>query len=838
MAWFILRPNMNRSTVSILLLLFSCQSLFAGKVSGVVTDSSGRPLPFASVFVQGMNKGTSTNAEGRYSLTLTAGTYTLNCQYVGYARQEKSITIAQQSDLTVDFRLHVQELTLGEVVLGKGEDPAYEIIRQSILKRKYYLAQLDRYRCEVYTKGQMRLRGFPKKVMGQKVDFEDGDTSKRKMLYLSETVSVYTVDKPNKIKLEVISSKVSGQTGGYGLAAPEFLSFYENNVRVGDGLNPRGFISPVAENALNYYKYKWEGSYIEDGREINHIKVIPRRKFEPLFSGYIDIVEDEWRIHSVKLLLTRSAQMEILDTLRVEQLYRAHDKDRWFVSSQVIYPATKILGFDVYGSFVNVYSGFDPEPVIDKKTFSSTVVKYTDSANKRDEAYWEKNRPVALLADEVRDYQKKDSLEQVRKSPRYKDSIDRKNNKITPVNLLLLGQTFSISKKRQTISLAPVLEMVNFHPAEGLVLNPSVTLFKRLDTIPMGRRSYSITPEFRYGFLNRHFNPMLSFRYNYGKKYNQSFCLSGGRKVFQFNPDLPVSDRDNTFNSLIYERNIRKTYEAAFIRGSYRSGLGSGFSIVTGFQYQDRKPLENRTDYTWRKDEQRMYSPNYPNELVTANIVPHQSFIVLLGINWQPGTRYVEYPDRKVSLGSRYPNFSFQYTRGIKNILGSDADFSKWKLYVTDNLNLKLKGQFRYRVGMGVFLNNRSVELPDYQHFNGTITRFMPEYQRSFMLLPQYLFSNKDKFYAESHLEYNLKGFLTNKLPLIRKLNLYLVTGANGIYLNNHKYYYEVFAGFDNIFKQIRVDFVQSYQNGKPFQQGIRIGLSKLNLSRGREDWP
>lgn len=838
MAWFILRPNMNRSTVTILLLFFSCQSLFAGKVSGTVTDSSGRPLPFASVFVQGMNKGTSTNAEGRYSLTLTAGTYTLNCQYVGYARQEKIITVAQQSDLTVDFRLHVQELTLGEVVLGKGEDPAYEIIRQSILKRKYYLAQLDRYRCEVYTKGQMRLRGFPKKVMGQKVDFEDGDTSKQKMVYLSETVSVYTADKPNKIKLEVISSKVSGQTGGYGLAAPEFLSFYENNIRVGDGLNPRGFISPVAENALNYYKYKWEGSYIEDGREINHIKVIPRRKFEPLFSGYIDIVEDEWRIHSVKLELTRSAQMEILDTLRVEQLYRAYDKDRWFVSNQVIYPAVKLLGFDVYGSFVNVYSGFDPEPVIDKRTFSSTVVKFTDSANKRDEAYWEKNRPVALLADEVRDYQKKDSLEQIRKSPRYKDSIDRKNNKITPLNLLLLGQTFSITKKRQTISLAPVLEMVNFHPAEGLVLNPSVTLFKRLDTIPMGRRSYSITPEFRYGFLNRHFNPMLSFRYNYGKKYNQSFSLSGGRKVFQFNPDLPVSDRDNTFNSLIYERNIRKTYEAAFIRGSYRSGLGSGFSIVTGFQYQDRKPLENRTDYTWRKDEQRMYSPNYPNELVTANIVPHQSFIVLLGINWQPGTRYVEYPDRKVSLGSRYPNFSFQYTRGIKNILGSDADFSKWKLYVTDNLNLKLKGQFRYRVGMGGFLNNRSVELPDYQHFNGTITRFMPEYQRSFMLLPQYLFSNKDKFYAESHLEYNLKGFLTNKLPLIRKLNLYLVTGANGIYLNNHKYYYEVFAGFDNIFKQIRVDFVQSYQNGKPFQQGIRIGLSKLNLSRGREDWP
>lgn len=434
---------MKKSTALFVLILLPFIQLLAGNVSGIVTDSSGRPLSFASVFVQGQNKGTSTNAEGRYSLSLAPGNYTLVCQYVGYAREEKKITVTPQSELRVDFSLHIQELTLSEVVLGKGEDPAYEIIRQTIAKRKYYQSQLDRYRCEVYTKGQLRLRGYPKKVLGQKVDFEDGDTSKQKMIYLSETVSVYTADKPNKTKLEVISSKVSGQTGGYGLAAPEFLSFYENNIRIGDGLNPRGFISPIAENALNYYKYKWEGSYTEEGREINHIKVIPRRKFEPLFSGYIDIAEDEWRIHSVKLELTKTSQMEVLDTLKVQQLYRAYDKDRWFVSNQVIYPALKILGFDVYGSFVNVYSDFDPQPAIDKKTFSNTVVRYTDSATKRDEAYWEKTRPVALMEDEARDYQKKDSLEQVRKSPRYKDSIDRKNNKLTPMGVIVFGHSFS-----------------------------------------------------------------------------------------------------------------------------------------------------------------------------------------------------------------------------------------------------------------------------------------------------------------------------------------------------------------------------------------------------------
>lgn len=820
-----------------LFFFYGSPALHAGKISGTVTDTSGRVLPYASVFIKGLQKGTNSNNEGKYSLQLPPGQYTLVCQYVGYRKEERNIIVGLE-DLQVDFRLTLQEMTLGEVILGRGEDPAYEIIRQTIKKRKLHLEQLDRFQCEVYTKGQLRLRDYPKKILGQKVDFEDGDTSKKKMIYLSETVSIYTADKPGKTKVEVISSKVSGQTGGYGLAAPGFLSFYENNVNIGEGLNPRGFISPVADNALHYYKYKWEGSYTEDGREISHIKVIPRRKFEPLFSGYIDIIEDDWRIHSLKLELSKSSQMQLLDTLKIEQLYRPEGKDAWYVSSQVFYPALKIFGFDVHGSFVNVYSGFTTNPEIDKKTFSSTIIKYTDSATKRNEAYWEKTRPLPLVADEIRDYRKKDSLEQVRRSPHYQDSIDRKRNKIVPVNLLLLGQSFSNSKKKKTLFVPPVIEMVNFHPAEGLVFNPSLTFTRRLDTFLMGRRTFSVTPSLRYGFTNRHLNPWLSLRYSYGKKYAQSFYLSGGRRVFQFNPALPVSDRDNTLSSLFYERNIRKTYEAGFLRGSYRTGLGAGFSLVTGFQYQDRRPLDNVTNYTWRNFDSRSYTPNYPSELVSENILAHQSFTVLLGIQWQPGTRYMEFPDRKVSLGSKYPSFSLRYTAGVPHLFGSDADFGKWKFGVADDISLKLKGLLRYRAGAGGFLNRRSVFLPDYNHFNGNVTAFTQEYLNGFQLLPLYQYSNTDHFYTEAHLEYNLKGFLTNKLPLIRNLNLYLVTGANGFYLSRDKYYYEVFAGFDNIFKQVRVDFVQSYQNGRPWQQGIRIGLSKLNLLSGQDDWP
>ena len=518
-----------RYIFSTFFLCFFISYLHAGKITGIITDAEGKILPFASVFIKGTNKGTNANSEGRYSITLAPGQYTLVCQYVGYKKEEKNVTVGPD-DLKVDFKLTLQEMMLGEVILKNGEDPAYEIIRQAIKKRKYHQGQLDRFQCEVYTKGQLRVRSYPKKLFGQKVDFEDGDTSKQKMLYLSETVSNYYADKPNKEKVEVISSKVSGQSDGLGLAAPQFFSLYDNNISIGSNLNPRGFISPISYNALNYYRYKLEGTFYEDGRQVSRIKIIPKRKFEPLFSGYISIVEDDWLIHSADLVLTKQSQMEQLDTLRLVQLFRLVSVDNWFIASQVIYPAVKILGFDAYGSFVNIYSNVNTTPQFGSKIFDNTVLKYTDSSNKKTADYWEKTRPVPLMQDELKDYKRKDSLEIVRKDPRYLDSISKVRNKVTVMNVLLLGQTFQSQRKRTTLTFIPLFELVNFNAAEGLVINPAFTWSKRLDTITYSRRSISISPSLRYGFANGHFNGHATFRYNYGKQYANNISLSGGKE--------------------------------------------------------------------------------------------------------------------------------------------------------------------------------------------------------------------------------------------------------------------------------------------------------------------
>jgi hypothetical protein len=810
--------------------------VFAGKITGTITDADGKTLPYASIFIKGSRRGTNANNEGRYVINLEPGQYTLVCQYVGYKRQEKTITVTDE-DQQLDFTMSLQEMMLDEVMITTtGQNPATEIIKKTIAKRKDYQAQLDKFECEVYTKGQLRVRSYPKKLLGKVIDFEDGDTSKQKMLYLSETVSRYSVDKPNKEKIEVLSSRVSGQSNGYGLSAPQFFSLYDNNVFIGVNLNPRGFISPIADNATAYYKYKYGGAFYEDGRQINKIQVIPKRKFEPLFSGYINIVEDEWRIHSVQLTLTRESQMEIIDTLRLEQLYRPLTKDVWAISSQVIYPAIKILGFDAYGSFINIYSAFNVEPEFKRSDFNNTILKYMDSSNRKSETYWESTRPIPLLEDEISDYRRKDSLEIAKKDLRYLDSLSHIRNKLNIFGAMIFGQTFSIPTRRTSFTIRPITEQVSFNIVEGWVINTGAVWTKRIDSNLISRKSISLEPNLRYGFLNKHFNAHLTVGFTFGREHARSIRVSGGKRVFQYNNNSPIGPRGNTLSSLLSEKNRLKIYEAWYYRASYTQGAGHGFTWRAAFQYQDRIPLENRTDFSLRDIKNREYTPNYPSDLVSQNFVRHQAAIVLFGMSWQPGTRYIQMPEQIINIGSKYPVMTLEYITSFDKLLGSDVDFSKWSFSMKDDINFKLKGKFGYRIGAGGFFDHSKVQVQDFQHFNGNESIFATEYLNGFQNLPLYQFSNTSTFYALAHIEHNFHGFITNKIPGIRRLNLYLMTGGSGFYMKEHKYY-EYFIGLANIFKQVRIDYVMSNLDGKSYKSHFRIGLS-MNGKRRGDDWP
>ena len=822
----------NSILVFLLSILVSSVSICAQtKVSGTVRGNDGHPLPYASILVKGSAIGTTANNKGGYLLTVSNGEHILVCRQVGYQTVEQKVT-AKGGEITMDFTLIEQKYDLKEVVVGgNGEDPAYQIIRNTIKKRETYLNEIRKFQCEVYIKGQLQLRNYPKRFMGEKVDFEDGDTTKKKMIFLSESLANYFVDGRNK-KLEVVSTKVSGSSDGFGFSNPQIISFYEENISIGRNLNPRGFISPISNNALSFYKYKLMGTFYENGRMINRIIVMPKHKYEPLFTGFINIIEDEWRLQSVQLTALKEQQMQFLDTLRIEQIYVPY-KRSWVIKQQVIYPSGKLFAFDFFGNFLQVYDKFNTEPSFAKNFFGNTIITFKDSSNKKSLTYWDTIRPVPLLPEEIKDYKKKDSLEQVRKDPKYLDSLDRKGNKVTFDKLVLYGQSFENRKKKTTVTITPLVSLLSsINTVEGYVLSLSGSYKK----IYAGRNSLSITPYIRYGTSNYHFNAQLSGKYNFGKKYRSEIYGSGGQNVFQFNNNNPIDPSINTIATLYYTRNYMKLYQAAFAKLGYEKGLGDGVICNVESEYQDRSPLENTYLKVWRQVGDRKYTPNFPTDKFNSNIEKHQALSATATISYSPGTKYIEFPDRKVSIGSKYPTFSLSLTQGINGLMGSDVDYTKWHGDVKGTINLKLAGRIKYQVEVGGFLNANKVFAPDYTHYLGNQTAFASQYMGSFQLLPYYSMSNTANFYSAGHFEYHLNGLLTNKIPGFRKLNWFFVFGGNALVVQPSQQYYEAFFSIENIFKVIRLDAVQSFSPTKKGIAGIRFSVPLVANNNRRRD--
>jgi hypothetical protein len=827
-------------TLLFLFILFSYSSS-AQKIYGTVFSDKGDLLPYASVTIKGTSIGASANNKAKFSFSVAPGTYTVVCQHIGYKTQEKKITVKKE-DEEITFVIANQELDMTEVVVKSGEDPAYEIIRQAIKKRTFYNEQVQGFECGLYTKDLMKLRKLPKKILGKKIEEQDVkdmglDSSRKGIIYLAESVAKVYIKQPDKFKMEVLSSRVSG-SDGFGFTFPTFISFYQNNISIFlDRLNPRGFVSPIADAAISMYKFKYLGSFYEDGKEINSIQVIPRRTYEPVFSGTINISDGDWRIHSLDLVLSKTSQLEIIDTLHITQIHVPVGNDVWRVKNQLINFTFKQFGVDAIGHFVSVYSDYKINPVFAKNRFNNIVVNYDTASNKKPVAYWDSIRPMPLETEETIDYRVKDSTFLVNKdslqSQASVDSLNKKQGKLKIYDVFWKG----LHRTRYTVNgnhiwgIESIIKTVEYNLAEGLVVSvmPYYSRYsKKLKT------NISFEPTIRYGFSNTHLNAWadLYFRtrdWETDKKLKrQTLTLSGGKRVSQFNKANPITPLANSINTFFFGDNFMKTYENYYAAVNFSKRYESGLRFNINALYEDRIPIDNTTDFIVIKKDSVNITPNYPYEKISAQFTPHQAFIISLDVSIKPGQKYIQFPNRKMSLGSNYPTFSFNYTKGFKNIFGSDVDFDKWRISVNDDKNFKLAGLLKYRIGVGGFLNTNKVFIQDYQHFNGNRSTRAGEYVNSFQQSRYYENSTTGSFYTFGHLEHHFNGLLTNQIPLFKRLNWNLVAGANAFYVNDKDNYIEFFAGLENILKVFRVDLVTTYDHTRTGIVAIRIGTGGI----------
>ncbi|HEY9170113.1 MAG TPA: DUF5686 and carboxypeptidase regulatory-like domain-containing protein [Lutibacter sp.] len=815
----------------ITLLFIYCFSFqLIAQVQGTVTNSKNEVLPYVSIYIENTNIGTTTNEQGLYELPITKnGKNTIVFQYLGYQTVKKAI-----DNETFPFELNVilqeENIQLNEVVIGSKENPANRVIRNTIDNRKRYLNKITAYTSDFYSKGIFRIKNAPEKIFGQKMgDLGGGlDSTRSGVIYLSETVSKISFKQPDLFKEQILASKVSGNNSGFSFnqASEVNFNFYENTIDLGSKV-----ISPIATYAFNYYTYKLVGTFYEGTHLINKIEVIPKRKTDNAFSGIIYIVEDDWAIYGINLtVLGTQMGQPMIDKLNLKHSYSYAEKEQyWPMISQQIYFKFGMFGVNIDGQFSTAYSNYNFNPQFKEKEFTNEILSFVENSNKKDSLFWDATRPIILTAEETNDYKIKDSIQILKKSEKYLDSIDRKNNKFKIGNILF-GYNYKNSHKNSNLNFSSILPNIHFNTVQGWNSTMKIS-YNRYDKEKAS--NFSAFTNFNYGLSDEKIRVDGSASYLFNGISKPYLQISGGKKISQFNEDEPISALINSISTLFFEENYAKFYDKSFAQINFSDELTNGIRMQSSLAYEKRSPLVNITDYVVLNDKQKIYTSNDPlnaNNHGIPSFEEHSVYSFQTAASIRFGQKYISYPNRKINtFSSDYPSLILFYHQ---NFASSEDhyNFGEIGARIQQSFDIDNKGSFKYNVKAGTFFEADDIAFIDYKHFNGNQTHvnMASNYTNAFNLMPYYNFST-NKSYAEFHAEHNFKGYLLNKIPLINKLGFELVVGGHALLTKDKKPYAEYSIGLNNLglgkLRFLRLDYVKSNYNGVS-QNGLVFGLT------------
>jgi hypothetical protein len=311
------------------ILTFTASPGHAQGIRGNIRNKADEPVPYTAIYVSALHKGTTANEEGFFQLGLPPGVHEVRFQYLGYVTQVLSVTIAD-TFTERNIILEEQQYRLPEVIVtASGEDPAYYIMRRAIGMSQYYLNQVSAYSSLVYLKGSGVINNMPA-LMKRQMERDGIEEGK---YFVTETISRIHFELPDQVRTEVISLRSSGDDNQSSPMAFVTISLYRD-------IN--GIISPLSRNAFQVYRFELEGSFMENGDQINKIRVIPRRPGPDLYSGTIFIREGGWNIHSVDLQVTQN-----MFSIGIRQVYNPVAESVWMPVSHNFDVNLSLLGFDV-----------------------------------------------------------------------------------------------------------------------------------------------------------------------------------------------------------------------------------------------------------------------------------------------------------------------------------------------------------------------------------------------------------------------------------------------------------------------------------------------------------
>jgi hypothetical protein len=781
-------------------------------VKGIVYDAQTREtLPFVNIKYKTGKPFTTTDVDGNYLLRTDAPpSDTIEISYIGYRPKKQKIRPGVSQ--VINIYLETDQLTLNEVVILPGENPAPVILRKVIARKDFNdKEKLSAYQYEVYNKIEFDMNNIPPSVKNNKLakpikfvfDYIDSTSVTEKPylpLLLSESLSDYYWRDDPRFKKEIIkASKVSGlQDKSISQFMGEMyqkVNIYDNNILVFG----KQFPSPISDYALNYYKFYLIDSMFIGNTRCYQLQFKPRRKQEFCFSGNMFIADTSFAVKRLEMSVPDDVNLNFVKALAVVQEYvpsiDSTGKDTaWMVTRDRLVIDFKYdenrkkprqVGF--YGRKTTSYKNIvinEPRPTDFFNRSENLVVQ--DSAILKDDAFWATARHDTLSKNEKLIYHIVDTVKSL---PIYKTWYQW-------IYIFVTGY-----KQIGPVELGPYYKTYSYNDVEGhrfRLGGRTTDQFSRWVELN-GYAAYgTIDSTFKFGgefksFITKKPRQIIYFNYK-----DDLEVLGQSTNAFASDNILATAFRRTPLNNLTSVQQYKVNYELEPFSGlNVQLGVVNRIMAPRGIQRYDYIGPVNDT-------------------LSVNNIIASE---VKARLRFAFDEKFIEYTFARTSTGTKYPVITLLYTYGAKDIFRSDYEYHKVALNVNDRIRIMpLLGYTDYMIEAGKVFG--TVPYPLLELHGGNETVIYDPF--AFNMMNFYEFGSDQ--YVTVQAFHHFDGFFLNHIPLMRKLKWREVVTAKALIGDisknnqnvllfpgtlsslNKKPYYEVSAGIENIFKVFRID--------------------------------
>ncbi|MDO8550814.1 MAG: DUF5686 family protein, partial [Ignavibacteria bacterium] len=588
-------------------------------------------------------------------------------------------TVELKSDLrNADFYLVQTDVTLPEIVVLPGENPALEIIRKAIKRKRERNEKIFSYKFEAYTKAVIRT---PNEIEAgsNTIDVSIGDEDTLIIAGIIENESKGYFQKPDNYK-EIISARkqtvnfppsINILTGGRIMQ-----NFYNDEISF-LGLYLPG---PLADNSLDYYYFYIEETVAIDDKTVYKIHITPDDESDPGFTGSIFILDKTYDLIKVNLNLNEAANPGgIFDTVNVFQQFSSYDEALYMPVDYRLFAIANYLNIFRFGFELNtILYDYNINQDIDESIFNKAIITVQPQADEKDSLYWTSTQTIPATEEETKAYDRIDSIKNIPRT---------------------FWDDFSILSTRMRLAdnfeITTPLGIYHFNSVEGHAIDYGFFLNNAFE------RRFNSSLKFSYGFADEKFKTDFNGSYLFGdyRTYELEFNAFRGINILFSESDAgQYSELVESISALFFKNSINDYFYSKGFDIKFTGDVFPVLSLSIGYINRTDNNAYNNTDFSFFKKDKK-YSVNSPVYETKINAIAAG-----FGLDFR---NFIEdgFFRRRVFSSDSYITFGGNVTFSNSDLLRSGVNFTKYdlnsyaRIRTFRNSVLSLKTNFVYSDG-------------------------------------------------------------------------------------------------------------------------------------------